>query len=282
PSDLQRLRPLLQQRRPDRAHQPGGGGGRIQDPALLRSRRRGRHPAGGGLLSRMRRLAVGGLLLVLWTVALPAAAREYRLPEADVEIRVESDGAVTVIERLTYEFDGAFSGGYREIPLRSGETVTNVSVSEGAAVYQPGACTDLGCSAPAGTFGVRDLGGRIRVVWHYEASDERRTFEVRYRMEGLAKIYDDYVDVYHQVWGPEWTVGLDRLTASMAIPAGATDADVFVWCHPESVAGESSLGESGVEPRLVATDIPSGQFVEFRVAFPRSLLLTSAIGRAHV
>jgi uncharacterized membrane protein len=226
----------------------------------------------------MRRRAAAALFALVWLVALPAGAQSYRLPEADVDVRVESDGSVTVTERITYDFDGAFTGGYREIPLAAGESMRDVAVSEGSAVYQGGACTDLGCEAPAGTFGVRDLGGLARIVWHYEAADEARTFEIRYTIEGLANIYDDYVDVYLQVWGPEWEVGLDRLSATMAIPAGATEGDVYVWGHPATVGGRTELGESGVEPRLEASGIPPGQFVEFRVAFPRPLLLGSEGG----
>src|SRR5690606_25102066 len=226
----------------------------------------------------MRRLGVFLLLAFLGLPALPAGAREYSLPEATIDIRVEPDGAITVTEHITYEFDGAFSGGFREIPLAAGERIREVSVSEGSAIYQDGACTDRGCSAPAGTFGVRDLGGRTRVVWHYAAQGERRTFEIRYTIEGLAKIYDDYVDVYLQVWGSEWSVGLDQLTASMAIPSGAEEGEVYVWGHPARVDGETSLGEGGVSPSLEAYGIPPSQFVEFRVAFPRRLLLGSGGG----
>src|SRR5690606_41507522 len=82
-------------------------------------------------------------------------------------------------------------------------------------------------------------------------------------------------DGYLQGWGPEWQVELERLTASMAIPAGASEGEVYVWGHPASVSGETSLGDSGIEPTLQADGIPPGQFVEFRVAFPRRLLASS-------
>jgi Predicted membrane protein len=48
-----------------------------------------------------------------------------------------------------------------------------------------------------------------------------------------------------------------------------------VWGHPYWVSGETSLGESGVEPTLEARGIPPGEYVEFRVAFPRRLLASS-------
>ena len=34
-----------------------------------------------------------------------------------------------------------------------------------------------------------------RLVWHFQALDEARTFTVGYRLSGLALAYDDVVDV---------------------------------------------------------------------------------------
>jgi hypothetical protein len=99
-------------------------------------------------------------------------AQEFSLPRAEVEIVVEADGSLLVTEHITYDFDGSFSGAYREIPLRAGEAITEISVSEGGVSYNPGGCTDLGCDSPPSTFGSVDLGGRIRVVWHYSTFGE--------------------------------------------------------------------------------------------------------------
>ena len=217
-----------------------------------------------------------GLILALLLLALPAQGREITLPRAEIEVVVEPDGAVRVVEHLTYRFDGSFSGGYREIPLRAGEGISEVTVSEAGAEYSPGACTDLGCSSPPSTFGVTDLGGRIRVVWHYSASDEDRTFNVSYRLTGLAKASDDVVDVFLQVWGDEWDMTLDRLNASVQLPGGASTGEIFVWGHPSSVSGETSLGADGIRPTLIAENVPPGQFVEMRVVFPREMLTSTA------
>src|SRR5919107_1335248 len=68
----------------------------------------------------------------------------------------------------------------------------------------PGASAELGSSGAPGTYGTANLGDAYRIVWHYRATDEQRTFTVRYRLSGLAVAYDDVVDVYWQVWGDEW------------------------------------------------------------------------------
>ncbi len=179
-------------------------------------------------------------------------------------MQVAQNGALQVRERIQYAFSGSFSGGYREIPLRSGESVANVTVRENGRVYRPGGCTELGCIDAPGTFGVADLGGRTRIVWHYAATDEVRTFDVRYTLRGLAVAYDDVVDVNLQVWGDEWEERLGRLTATLEAPGKVLRA----WGHPVYVRGDVQL--AGDRALLRALDVPAGQFVELRALIPRS------------
>ncbi len=158
------------------------------------------------------------------------------------------------------------------MPIGPGQTIGAVAVLEGGVPYEPGASTALGVTDTAGTFGVENLGSRIRIVWHYRATNEQRTFTLRYQMRGLAVAYDDVVDVYLKVWGDEWNTALDDLTATMALPPGAAPGTVLVFGHPASVNGSTSLGAGGISPSLTAADVPDHQWVEFRVVFPRHLL----------
>ena len=40
---------------------------------------------------------------------------------------VQPDGSVLVTEEITYDFTGSFEGGYREIPLKGGMSVSDIS-----------------------------------------------------------------------------------------------------------------------------------------------------------
>ncbi len=119
-------------------------------------------------------------------------------------VLVESTGALEIGERITFAYDGSFTGAYRDIPLRDGESISDVQVLEDRRAYTPGGCTELGCSSPPGTFGVTNTGDGIRVVWHYSAANEQRTFDITYRIKGLTVAYDDVVDVNVRLWGDEW------------------------------------------------------------------------------
>ncbi len=87
--------------------------------------------------------------LLALALAGAAGAKSFTLPQADVTVQVAQNGALQVQERIQYAFSGPFSGGYREIPLRSGESVANVSVRENGQAYRPGGCTELGCADAA-------------------------------------------------------------------------------------------------------------------------------------
>ena len=129
------------------------------------------------------------------------------LPTADVLVQVERDGALVVDERITFSYDGDFSGAFREIPLEDGQRIDDVAVFEGERAYAPGASAELGSSGSPDTFGTIETGKGLRIVWHYRALSEERTFRVHYRLSGLATAYDDVVDLNLKVWGDEWLTG---------------------------------------------------------------------------
>ncbi len=185
-------------------------------------------------------------------------------------MRVASDGAVVVREKLTFDYLGPFSGAFREIPVRAGERIDRIAVREGGVDYRPGGSLTLGTDGPPSQFGAGMVDGKMRIVWRYRAADERRTYTIRYRLSGLARAYDDVVDVNLQVWGGEWKVGLGRLQASMAAPGPVGAANARIYGHPVDVRGDTAFG--GGIARLRALDVPAHQFVEMRLLFPRAML----------
>ena len=190
-------------------------------------------------------------------------------------MHIQSDGSLLVREQIAFDFSGDFSGAYRDIPLREGESIDNVGVSEGSDEYIPGASTELGSFGVPGSYGVETSSKRVRIVWHYRAQDERRTFTISYRFRGLAVAYDDVVDVNLRVWGDQWPAGLGSLVSSMELP-GRTQLTPFyrVWGSPAWVRGV--VARFPERATLQAAQVPAHQFVEFRVVFPRGLLKSTA------
>ena len=225
-----------------------------------------------------RHLTLFALAAVVALAFAPAAlAQSYDLVSADVQAQVGPDGGVAVEEAITVAFGGGFqfTYGFREIPYRRGERISDVVVLENRGAYRPGASTELEPGGPPGTFGVTDLGGRMRVVWRFQARDQTRTFTIRYRFSGLAVGYDDVVDVNLKVWGDEWEQSLGRLTATMSGPGRVLRA----WGKPVWVRGDVTI--AGSRSLLRAVDVGAGQFVELRTLYPRSAFTSTAAMRVE-
>ncbi len=266
--DLQRHRPHVRQRVGDGPDERRRRDLQLRAAGVLRGRGAGRARGATGRLLRTAALAAA-VLLALFAPG-QAAAKSFTLPAANVEVRVQDDGSLAIDEAITFAFGGPFSGAYRDIPLRDGERISGVSVSENGLRYAPGASAELGSSGAPNTFGTAPIDGGYRIVWHYDAISDLRTFTVSYTLSNLAVAYDDVVDVNLKVWGDEWGQSLGRLTAELTLPAPASGPSWRVWGHPVSVRGDVTR-----EPQqafLRAVDVPSHQFVELRAVFPRSLL----------
>ena len=128
--------------------------------------------------------------------ARAAAAKEAKVTDADVRLRLAPDASLLVNERLTFDYDGDFQASYREIELNFGERIGDVAVSEPGGPRTGRAAAQLGCFDPfPNRFGVAQIPGGVRIVWHHKASDEERTFDVSYRVVDAVVAYDDVLDV---------------------------------------------------------------------------------------
>ena len=168
-------------------------------------------------VARPRRLlALAATVVAALSLAGVAQAQTYTLVASDVQVDVRPDGSVAVDEDITVAFSGSFTYGFREIPLRSGERIDEVGVSEKGS---PISRAPRPSSSPAGRrarSASRISAAASRVVWRFESDGfQERTFRVHYRLSGLAVGYDDVVDVNLKVWGDEWEQRLGRLTATM-------------------------------------------------------------------
>ena len=201
--------------------------------------------------------------------AAPAHADSADIVNADVSMRIAKDSSLLVTEELTFDYKGHFEGSYRDIVFRHGEEISNVSVSEDGRRYEPGGNTALGSFDLPGRYGAQRIGSGARIVWHYRATDELRTFELSYRVRGAVVAYDDVLDLGWTVWGDQWDFELEQLTASVTDPALDPDDQSYrVWGHPRSVEGETVRGD-GIAT-LEASDINGNTGVEMRVTIPRS------------
>jgi hypothetical protein len=225
---------------------------------------------------------VGAALYGLSQVVFSNQQKHFRISHADVSVEVQSDASLHVVEDLTFEFTGDFSGAYRDIPLAEGVRARNVSVSEDGERYRPGGNTVLGSYDLPGTFGAEQLelaGGEgeptagFRVVWHYSARDETRDFRVEYDVLGGARAYEDVVDVPWAVWGSQWEFWLDELDAEISL-AGSDAEPVEGWLRPRKLGADPELSPGSVS--VEAERLEPGEETVLRGVFPRDAFASVA------
>ena len=199
------------------------------------------------------------LLFLLLLISAFAFAKSYSLEKAELYYKIQQDASVTVEERITFNFSGSFSYAYRTFPSGSYE----IQYFE---VYDISSGREVKLSVDKSY-----ESGREKYTWHYSATNERKTFLLRYKLLKALKVYDDVAEFYWKVWGSDWSVPLKEIYGYIELPDKVDDANkVYVWGHPE-INGKIGLIESK-KVLFQAFNIPARQWVELRVVFPKETL----------
>ena len=201
------------------------------------------------------------LILILFSAITAVSAdddRSYSITKAFIDLTVEDNGLLHVDEEYDYAFDGKFNGVYRDIPLKSGESIANIQV------WADGAYPVLEESD--------DDGYKHLKIYLY--SDKEHTKGIRdckvniyisYDLAGTVTLFNDVGGLQYKLWGEEWDVGVDKLYATVKLPG---DKDNEYFLNPQDYNKTSDL--KGDEITAETTSIPKGEFYELLVMMPIS------------
>ena len=201
------------------------------------------------------------LFLILFsTVSMVSADddRSYSIDQAIVELTVGSNGMLHVDERYDYSFEGKYNGVYRDIPLKSGESISNIQVDADGAYPVLVESDDGGYkhlkiylySDAAHTKGIRDCDVSIYIS---------------YDMQNVVTLFNDVGGLQYKLWGEEWDVGVGSLTAIINLPGGENNT---YYLNPEEYTYSSELNGDTITAET--THIPKGEMYEALVLMPLS------------
>ena len=209
-----------------------------------------------------RKVLIALLFVLLFSFA---CAKDFSISKAENYYVINQDGTVDVQEILTIYFSGAFTEGYRDLPVATGK-ITNVKVFE-----------KDGDNWKEINSGVTDQGNNYHIEWNFLAGYERKEFMISYTTQESIVAYDDVVDFYWNIWGPEWGKPVSNLYGEILLPEPVSPDEVYTWGRP-SLEGKIGLVDN---QKIVfeTFNIPAYQGVSLRAAFPRRILQnpTSAI-----
>ena len=192
-------------------------------------------------------------LLLLFGMALPAAAREQRLPKFDAQIVVMPDGSVDVTENITFQFiGGPWHGIYREIPVEyAGPGGLNYSLFLTVKrVEEDGRSLRYESS--------RDRQYRKLKIYLADADNSTRVITIEYVVEDALRFFDDHDEFYWSVTGDEWTLPIEYASAHIVFPEGASNIRTNVFTGAYRSVGRNAVAEVNGTGVDVHTTSPLG------------------------
>lgn len=191
-------------------------------------------------------------LLVLLCLVPSASARDYTLEEAATNITIDPTGLAHVEESISYTFDGDYSEVFRVLEVSPGESIQNIR----------GYCSDEAC-----TFRVEQTPEGYELIGELPTPTPKKvTFFVSYDHYGAVKVHNDVSEFHYKLWGEEWEKPLGNLKASIIFPV-ENESELQYWIHPTGYTEIANVEKNVLNLRT--NEIPSYQWYEVRVAFPR-------------
>ncbi len=219
---------------------------------------------------RFRLLSFLGLLFVFGGLVFVGPVkvvenRSYFYDGIDVEAVVNQDTTVDIRERQSYVFVGEYHKGWRSIPLRKIDAITNIQVLDGV-TNQPLTYSwrTLEKTDPAswGKYTYRRNGGNVEIEWYYNAKDEQKTWIIEYKAHGALEFLKDNDRFYWNLF-TDYEVPVEAASVKVYLPENAN----------LSVAGWEIYPSGGVAA-VSSFDSSQGYFYASGENFPPQGMLT--------
>ncbi len=182
--------------------------------------------------------------------------RSYSIPKANIDLFIQENGNLRVRESLFYSFDGTYRGVFREIPLKSNESIENLNIITRGA-YSSYEVTQR---------------GDLQIITIFLYSDPQKTTPItsrdveviiEYDFINVITIYNDVAELQYKMWGEEWEVDVGEVNTRIHFQA---QEGVQYWLNPPYFT-KSSLWQGNIL-NVVSTSISPGNFFEVRAAIP--------------
>lgn len=208
-------------------------------------------------------LAITAAIYLMLTSPI-ALAKDYHFSNVDIEVYVQPDGSFNLVEKRTYDFSGDFHWADYKLYTQGAKDITNFQISEGDQTFQ-----ETYTEAP-GTVQITKTDSETYTKWFYEASNQKRTFTIKYHaIEGI-KVYEDVTEFYWKFIGSEWSKRTDHITATLHLPDGALKGQIRAWGHGPLQGNVKIVDAKTVKYEI--SNLPAYTFVEGRATFPPKLI----------
>jgi uncharacterized membrane protein len=200
-------------------------------------------------------------LLLCLIAQAPINAKDWTIESLLTRAVVQADGTILVSESRTYRFYGSYSRAEYEIRKQGFDRLYDIEV------WMDGVRMTESDSKDPGTFRVRDRSRRVVIEWRYDAKDEAKVFEVRYKLSGAIVKGLEHSELYWNFIGTKW----DRSTlgSDIRIEFEQTDGSTSIPVWVEGGVGELYVAAgNGGRVDVGIGMVPRRDGLRIRMVFP--------------
>ena len=129
--------------------------------------------------------------LIYFNFSSPVLAKDYSFPQVKFKVQVNKDGSFEVQEQRTYKFNGSFSWADLWIPFKNQNyKINNFQIRDESKIYKQN-----NSHLPA-TFYTEVSKDKLYAKWFYQASNQTKTFIIRYQDLNGIKLHSDIAEFY--------------------------------------------------------------------------------------
>ncbi len=164
-------------------------------------------------LSYMKKVLFGFFGGIIFCFAMSVSAES--ITQFDVDLVINDDATVDVVETIVYDF-GALNrqGMYRTIPVKYKTDKGNnrsIKLSEISVVDANGVDRTFTKSSTGGNIKLK-IGDADKYV------TGQQIYKIKYTVEGAINYFDDYEELYWNVTGDRWEIGLNDINVNVSAP----------------------------------------------------------------
>lgn len=193
--------------------------------------------------------------------------KEYKFENLTINAEIKPDGSMLMEEQYTVLFKGEFNGLYRKINNTKGIKITDIVVEENSTAYQFNPGSTYG---PPGTYYLKQQPEYVYVDWSFKATNERRTFKLKYTVLNAVDAYEDIAELNYRFIGDEWEQPFENVKVNLSLPPGAKLEEVRAWGHGPLYGNAKIIDACNIMWEI--SPLPEKTFLEGRVTFPLELI----------
>ncbi len=179
------------------------------------------------------------LVFLILFVPFLSFAKSYEYANIDVYIKINKDSTIDVAETQTYDFQGEFHNGWREIPLNKLDGISDIEVydaNSGKKLEYSFWGTQNNNPADYGKYSVFKQNGAQVIKWHFKSPQDtshwQKTFIIKYKAHGAISFLKNADELYWNFF-TNYSVPVHALTFTVKAPEGANFIEKTFYIKPD-------------------------------------------------